>query len=395
MDIEPTSTRTVTLVVAHDARLLGSIGPFEVATPWWQDIEPISRCFPHLAVLRLLDVSAPPGATNGGTVRYLAEQVGPSPDALPLELGPVPEGVVLDEDTMRMPWARPGGPSLDLEWVASVVPVTGTPVQHRTWNLSAIWSVPTAVGAVWLKCLPPFLSHEAQVLRALSDRAVPRLLGHDGHRLLLQSLPGRDGYDATIGERKQLIDTLIAIQLTTVSRTSELLASGVPDRRWPALLAAAGAVVDARAPEDPELRALVEGADARVRAIVECGMDDVLVHTDAHSGNARIVEGAGPIWFDWGDSAVGHPILDVAVLERPGTPFRDELIAYWLDAWKRACPDADPHRAWRLIRPFAALLGAVVYQRFLDGIERSERVYHEGDVTACLARAVELASIPA
>jgi hypothetical protein len=47
-----------------------------------------------------------------------------------------------------------------------------------------------------------------------------------------------------------------------------------------------------------------------------------------------------------------------------------------------------------LIRPFAALLGAVVYQGFLNGIERSERVYHEGDVAPCLERAVQLASQP-
>ena len=107
MDVEPASTRTVTLLVAHEARLLGSIGPFEVASPWWQDTEQISRRFPHLAVLRLLDVSAPPGATHGGTVRYLAEQVGLSPGAVPLELGPVPEGGAVDEDPMRMPWADP------------------------------------------------------------------------------------------------------------------------------------------------------------------------------------------------------------------------------------------------------------------------------------------------
>jgi hypothetical protein len=257
--------------------------------------------------------------------------------------------------------------------------------------LSAIWSVPTADGEVWLKCLPPFLGHEGQVLEALSDLAVPRLLGRDEHRLLLWPLPGRDGYEATVDERKKLIDALVAIQRTTVHRTGELLAAGVPDRRWPALLALARAVVDARMPDDERLQALVDDSDARVDAITACGLDDVLVHTDAHGGNARILEGAAtPIWYDWGDSAVGHPVLDVSVLERPETPSRDVLISYWLDTWKHACPGSDPRRAWQLMRPFAALLGAVVYQRFLDGIERSEHVYHEGDVLPCLARASAL-----
>ena len=326
-------------------------------------------------------------------VDHLVEQLDPTSGTNLGRLEPPPSDVVLEEDPLRTPWARPGGPRLDLEWVASIVPVTGRPMQRRTWNLSAIWSVPTAGGEVWLKCLPPFLGHEGQVLEALSDQAVPRLVGRDAHRLLLRSLPGRDGYDATLDERRQLIDTLITIQRATVGRTSELLERGVPDRRWPALLSAGRAVVDARLPEDLRLRALLEDADARTDAITACGMDDVLAHTDAHSGNARIVGGAeGPIWYDWGDSVVGHPMLDVAVLERPGTPFRDKLVSYWLDAWKLARPESDPHRAWPLVRPLAALLGAVVYQRFLDGIERSERVYHEGDVVPCLERAAELAA---
>lgn len=395
MALESLSTREVTLIVVRDSELRGSIGPLKVSTPWWQDIEPIARLFPQLVVLRLLDVHAPAGATSGGAVRYLAEAIGPNhPGGVKLDtldLAAVPEDLTLHDDPLRMPWAKPGGPDLDLEWVASLVEITGAPVQHRTWNLSAIWSVPTADGEVWLKCLPPFLSHEGLVLAALADQAVPRLLGRDAHRLLLGPMPGRDGYDATLEDRKALIDALLAIQLTTTNRIQTLLTAGVPDRRWSALLDAARAVVVERAPEDARLRSLVDHADARVQALLECGLDDVLAHTDAHPGNARIGQGVGsPIWFDWGDSAIGSPLLDLAVLDRPGTGFADELTDYWLGSWQRARPDSEPHRAWELARPLASLLGAVVYQRFLDGIERSERVYHDADVPACLRRAADL-----
>jgi hypothetical protein len=41
-----------------------------------------------------------------------------------------------------------------------------------------------------------------------------------------------------------------------------------------------------------------------------------------------------------------------------------------------------------LIGPIAALRGALVYQGFLDGIEPSERIYHEADVPASLRRAI-------
>ena len=40
-----------------------------------------------------------------------------------------------------------------------------------------------------------------------------------------------------------------------------------------------------------------------------------------------------------------------------------------------------------LIRPFAALLGAVGYQRFLDNIEPDEYPYHADDPRNCLLAA--------
>jgi hypothetical protein len=64
-----------------------------------------------------------------------------------------------------------------------------------------------------------------------------------------------------------------------------------------------------------------------------------------------------------------------------------------LNAWQAACPGADTARALELIEPIAALRAALVYQGFLDGIEPSERPYHEADVPACLRQAVRSASV--
>jgi hypothetical protein len=64
-------------------------------------------------------------------------------------------------------------------------------------------------------------------------------------------------------------------------------------------------------------------------------------------------------------------------------------IAY--TEWRAAYPRADPRRAAELIAPVAALRAALVYQAFLDGIEASERLYHEADVPACLRRALAAA----
>ena len=137
----------------------------------------------------------------------------------------------------------------------------------------------------------------------------------------------------------------------------------------------------------------MHSAQERVRAIDECGLPDALVHGDAHPGNARTgLE--PPVWFDWGDSRVGNPLLDLAVLER--APDRRQLLGqHWLAAWARAVPGSEPRRAWKLLRPLAALRDALVYQGFVDNIEPSERVYHMGDVAPALELASALAGAEA
>jgi hypothetical protein len=391
----PTS-RLVTIVVVHEDEVLGETPPFEVDTPWWQDLEPVSRRYPGLAVLRMLEVRASGPARCGGDVTYLAEPLAADAPLLSSgELRGLSRDVTLIDDPLRMPWACAGVPAADLAWAATKVKVKGVPFQHRSWNLSSIWSMSTDQGEVWLKCIPSFFAHEGAVLRLLEDAPVPRLIASDRHRLLLAAMPGEDGYDATLEQRRRLIDVLAHLQCTTRGRGEEFLAAGVPDRRWPALLRASRSVVERRAPHDQRLQRLLKEAPARIAAIDACGLDDVLAHTDAHAGNARVAADTDDVmWFDWGDSAIGHPMLDVAVLDRPGTPFRDELVAHWLGTWAAAVPGSDPGRAWQLARPLAALLGAVVYQGFLDRIEASERIFHDDDVLPCLARAAAVFEAP-
>jgi len=387
--------RIVRVVLADGDGAVGELIPLEVQTPWWPDVLPIVGAYPGLAVLRLLEATpATPDANVGGEVTYLAEW-------LPRDLAParavdppiLPWHGVLHDDALRLPWARPGGPVEDLRWASGHVERSGPPVQYRTWNLSAIWTIPTPQGEVWLKTVPPFLQHEPAILELLAGGPVPRLIAASGHRQLLEALPGEDGYHATLEEYRVLIDELVALECSTIGAEHELLALGVPDRRWEALLAAATAVVERHLPEHRELRRLLDEAAGRVAAIEACRLPNVLVHGDAHSGNARIGPGAGRgIWFDWGDARVGHPLLDLGVLERPGVQRREALTSHWLDAWKAAVPRSDPHRAWPLVRPLAALGDAVVYQGFLDAIEATERIYHQDDVMPCLLRAARLAA---
>lgn len=385
--VPPGDGRTVTLVLVDgDGELAGQLPPFDVDTPWWQDLEPILAAHPGVVVLRLLSVVPQPGCSMGGDVRYLAEVDWPPPGTVAFD----GDRSGLADHPLRMPWARPGGPAADLAWALDHVDASGRPQQVRSWNLSSIWRIPTGGGDVWLKCVPPFFAHEAAVLRAFGDApTTPTLLADDGHRMLLAAMPGRDGYDADPAQRRRSVDELVALQLGLQSTPARLEAI-VPDWRGAALRSRAAEVIRRRAAERPGLEALLAGWDDRLDAVDGCGLPDTLFHGDFHGGNTR-VDADRPVIFDWGDSGLGHPLLDLAGPDGDGDP---ALVAHWLRAWAAAAPGSDPDRAWALLRPVAALRGAIVFQRFLDNIEPSERVYHQHDVEPFLDRAARLLEEP-
>lgn len=386
------ATRSVTIVIVSRAgEVLGQLEPFTVGTPWWQDLEPILAVHPELVILRLLSVSGAGGRSMGGEVVYLAEPREEGWRRTASRLGPFRgESAWLSDHPLRMPWARPGGPEEDLEWAAAHVRITGSPRQVRSWNLSSIWRIPTEEGAWWLKCVPPFFAHEARVLELLNAGAArasaPRLRASAGHRMLLDDMSGRDGYDASLAEYEDILAALVNLQRDVAGVA---LTSDVPDWRGGALRRGAAEVVERRWPSATGLRRLLEGWEERFAAIEECGIADGLFHGDPHPGNARI-DVHPPIIYDWGDSGWGHPLLDLAVLERYAPEEAGRLRRHWLRLWENAVPGSDPGRAWRLLGPAAVLRGAVVFQRFLDHIEPSERVYHDRDVDPFLTAAEQM-----
>ncbi len=381
-------TRAATLVVVDaEGAALGAVGPLTIALPWWQEAGPLGDALPGVTVLRLLSATPDVDEPMGGEVTYVVEATQEAIASFGSGSMPVlePWAGALDEHELRHPWAKPGGPAADLDWVSSVVPVTGAPRQHRTWNLSAVWSIPTADGTVWLKCLPPFFRHEIAVLEHLHDLPVPRLIAADRRRCLMAELPGEDGYEANETEQVAMVETLVDVQLRSAERIDALLDAGVPDLRAPHLINELTELVDRVAPSRPLLGQLIEELPERLATAEQCGVPDALVHGDPHGGNCR--RGVNPpVWFDWGDSFIGNPLLDIASLHRMSPP----AVEYWIARWREVCPGADPEAAWRVLEPIAALRMAWVYQRFLDNIEPSEHVYHRDDVPEALAQVESL-----
>jgi Ser/Thr protein kinase RdoA (MazF antagonist) len=405
MDPVPPRVATVVLVGA-DGRPIGRLPPLTVATPWWHEAWPIVDAVREaygveVVVVRMLDSELP--RPHGGGVTYLAELHGEVSRGLWSALEPT--DWVSDMQPRRAPWAEVGGAAADLAWAEASLAADGLrrdgPArQVRSWNLSSIWELPLAGGdRAWLKAVPPFFAHEGAMLRALAGGPVPRLLAADGNRVLLADIPGRDRYTATLAELEAMVSLLVGLQVAWAGRVGELLAIGVPDWRGPALEAAIREVVerndDAMSVDDRRrLGRLLDALPDRFEALAACGLPDTLVHGDFHQGNTRGVPDRPEtlVLLDWGDSGVGQPLLDQpAFLDMAPDEFADPLRAHWARAWTAAVPGSDPETAARLIAPLAAARQAVIYQRFLDGIEPVERRHHEADLVDWLVRTAALA----
>jgi hypothetical protein len=384
--------RSATLVlVTPDGAVVGVLPAVSVATPWWQEAEPVVAAVRDgygidVTILRLLDAERE--RPHGGRVTYLAEVAEP----VPAETW---HGA-LDEHPLRQAYARPGGPGADLAWGGSVLRErglrpAGRPSQVRTWNLSSLWRIPVAGQTLWLKVVPPFFAHEGPLLACLAGERVPALLGHQGGRMLLAEIAGDDLYDAGLPQLLEMVTLLVGLQRSWSGRADELLALGLPDWRPPALAPAIARMIERTAVDLPAddramLGEFVRGLPARFAAITACGLPDTLVHGDFHPGNFR-GEGCDLTLLDWGDSGIGHPLLDQpAFLARISSDSVAPVREHWRRLWCAAVPGFDPLRAAELLAPIAAARQAVIYRGLLDRIEPSEHPYHRHDPAEWLQR---------
>ena len=389
--------------------VVGGAGPLPLALPWWQHVEDVVAAAADtgldVTVLRLLGGEPTQGWTAaGGRVTYLAELhdgwVHEVPGWMP------PQDGVDGPHPLRQTWAVPGGPATDLAWATSAVreaghQLSGPPVQVRTWNLSSIWRLPLGDGQAWLKVVPPFFAHETAVLRWVGARPglVPAVLAGEAGRVVLADVPGEDQYGAGVDVAVEAARTLAELQEDSAGDVDELLGLGLTDWRLPAHRREIELSVERRAPaldavERRALDALVAGLDDRASALADCGVPDSLLHGDFHDGNMKR-DGAGPLVFlDWGDSGVGHPLLDVAVL-RTGRTGDDRAVlqADVAATWRALVPGCDPVRALDLLGPLADLRAAVVFERFLAAIEPAERCYHVADPLDALRRAASAGAV--
>jgi hypothetical protein len=295
------------------------------------------------------------------------------------------------DHVLRAPWARRGGVQAMVEWADAFVDRTGPAEQVKTWNLSCLLRLPTTAGTVWCKAVPRFFAHEGATLRLVAGvrpDLVPPVLAFRPGLTLLGHVDGVDQWGAASEVAMAMVAALVDLQQAVT--IDELRAIGVPDWRSSALLAAMQELCgrpDVRATlEAAEVEALdrlVGGLPDRLVALDDCEIEPTLIHGDFHPGNWRGTP-AQLLLLDWGDSGIGHPLLDMpAFLGRMATESASAVRERWIGLLA-----GSPERASELIAPIAALRQALIYRSFLDEIEPAERRYHQADVPLWLREAI-------
>ena len=370
--------RTVSAVVTWGDTYLGVIGPFPVSVPWWAEVEPVVAHLREVLdvpvlVLRLLTVEGGEGARDGHVTYHVAALDRPAPGLLAER--PVDHLVPNGPEELRSPWARLDGLNEMLTWASDTLtaagrPMTGAAEQYRTWNLAALFRLPTSKGQVWLKATPRFAADEASVIAVFAradPTVVPPVIGAGPRRVLLEHLPGEDCWDASPPVITSAIQRLAAAQVVLAGR----LPPGLPDRRAPVIAGQISALLDGEVARELSAgeAAAARGLLGRFARLDECGLPDTIVHGDFHPGNWRS-DGGPPVILDWADAHLGNPVLDgLRACDFLPAAKRPVAARAWIDAWASRVPGCDPARALSIAEPLAHLS----VRRALPGIPRRHR----------------------
>lgn len=298
---------------------------------------------------------------------------------------------------LRVPWARPGWLAEVESWIRARLDERGSsaterPAQVKTWSISCVLRVPTGLGPVYFKAVPPLFAGEPALTEALSRRhpgQIPRVLAQDSERgwLLLDGIHGLDlRRTPTLDVWAPALGAFARLQREYVGQAETRLASGVMDRRIAGLPDQLDQLLAELA--SPDLRAVygVSEEDAarvvalrprlkeEIAALAAAGVPDTLVHGDLHGGNVIVEEGR-PIFFDWTDGALAHPFFDLLTLlgDPPvemGTPEgRERLRDAYLEPWADMLPRERLLEGLALSQRVAPLYHALSYRHIARNTE--------------------------
>jgi hypothetical protein len=390
-------TKTVEALVSVGGRFVGRAPTFEVEPAWWNDVTAVTRRLDEAlgvrtVVLRLVHADEAV-IGRGGRVVYHVQALD-EPRAGVLDETPY-DGwdAIVEPHPLRATWAEVDGPERMVAWARSILgPVD--PVQVKTWNLSCLLQFPGA----WAKAISRFCSVDADIIEHIhryDETLAPKVLGISAENRwsLLAHAPGIDCWTPDRPTVENVVSRWVAVQAALAAEIDELraprlLANELADEVERLL----GIVVVLPERLKPMVEQLLTRLPSIVAELEASGLPNTLVHGDFHPGNWRS-DGTARSVVDWADTFIGHPSLDIQrLLSWLPNEKHEHAVEIWTTAWKRQLPDSDPHRALAPMSVLGHLVYAVVYQRFLDNIEPSERVYHEDDPASELQAAVDAAA---
>jgi hypothetical protein len=389
-------TKTVEALVSLGERYLGQAPAFDVQPAWWSEVEGVTRHLDELlgvrtSVLRL--VSADEAVIGrGGRVAYHVQASAEPRDGV-LDETPYDDWEsVVAPHPLRCSWAEVGGPDRIVAWARSILgPVE--PVQVKTWNLSCLIRFPGA----WAKATSRFCSVDADIIEHVhryDEALAPTVLAlsADNRWSLLAHAPGVDCWEPDLATIQDVVSRWVAVQAALSAEVDELRAPRLSPSDLLDEVSSLLSVVDLSEAEIAGVERLLSALPSIIGTLDDAGLPITLVHGDFHPGNWRS-DGTNRLIVDWADSFIGHPAIDIQRLRGWLPPEkRDHAVSAWSTAWKGRLPNSDPARALAPMTVIGRLVGAVIYQRFLDNIEPAERIYHQDDPALELRAALEAAT---
>lgn len=270
------------------------------------------------------------------------------------------------------PWQRPGWlrdatRTIDDALAGSGTTRSGPVRQTHQGSFNAILEVPTGSASLWFKALPAFFAHEPRIIRILARRhpeRVPTILAEgDDWWIAAPFAPPRarpgDPYAALARLHQDGADLVAAAADAGVPRLD------LED--LPAIIAQ-GATEPSVGLSSETAERLLDGVSPLRRLCAEAaalGFGDCLLHGDFHPGNRRWTE-RGWLFFDWTDSRIGWPFLDLAMADRfESDRAREAALHAYQSAWLRRMAPGRVARAAALARLLAPAGAAAGYLRIV------------------------------
>jgi Ser/Thr protein kinase RdoA (MazF antagonist) len=251
---------------------------------------------------------------------------------------------------------------------------------HALWGLSVVLRGETADGSFFLKACSPVFPTESAITRVLAasdpDR-LPTVVAVDEAEnwLLMADLGKAFVGEAPLARWPDGLAAHAAIQRRSLGRTDDLAKAGFERRGLAALASQIPALPELSllAPMAPASRRRLESAIPRLLEACErlaaIGPPETIVHGDLHPWNVADVDGRS-IVFDWSDSCIGHPFLDVVtyVGRTADKSARRACVDAYLAAWLDVLEPDELEEAVRLALPLGALHQVESYRRIVAGV---------------------------